>query len=247
MGDHGIVDGISIFRDVEILLDNTPSVGEERPVGTDSASIFTRLSNIVRANRDKPAIGNLELAMKYNKPFGLASILGAETSAAKDENQWMLSLQFGKLSALCGMVGKLVVGEDSSWNNVRSHIKTLKGWLRVEVRLTGPGSRHKSGSVWLPLQLIHPALTDKAHCPRPVADFPLLLFAALIVLAFGTSNAIGPLAPVGSGLAHLENQATAKNSKPTALIPKTTSVKNRMLCQTFVSSMCVFFGEWFVP
>ena len=65
MGDHGIVDRISVFGDVEIFLDNTPHVGEERPVGANSAAIFIRLSNIVGANRDKPAIGNLELTMKF--------------------------------------------------------------------------------------------------------------------------------------------------------------------------------------
>jgi len=117
------VDRISVFGDVEIFLDDTPHVGEERPVGTDSAAIFIRLSDIVGANRDKPAIGNLELTMEFNKPFRLPAVLGAETSAAEDENHWMLSLQFGELPAFRGVVGKLIVGEDSPWNKVRSHIK----------------------------------------------------------------------------------------------------------------------------
>src|SRR5215467_3889367 len=67
VGDHGIVDRISVFGDVEIFLDDTPRVGEERPVGADSAAKFTRLTDIVGANRDKPAIGNLELTMELNK------------------------------------------------------------------------------------------------------------------------------------------------------------------------------------
>jgi hypothetical protein len=36
----------------------------------------------------------------------------------------MLSLQIGELPALCGVVGKPVVGEDGSWNDVRSHLKS---------------------------------------------------------------------------------------------------------------------------
>ena len=67
MGDHGIVDRISVFGDVEIFLDDAPRVGEERPVGTDSAAIFIRLSDIVGANRDKAAKGNLELMMEFDK------------------------------------------------------------------------------------------------------------------------------------------------------------------------------------
>jgi hypothetical protein len=61
--------------------------------------------------------------MEFNKPFILPALLGAETSAAEDENHWMLSLQFGELPAFRGVVGKLIVGEDSPWNNVRSHLR----------------------------------------------------------------------------------------------------------------------------
>ena len=43
MGDHGIVDRIRVFGDVEIFLHDTPRVGEERPVGANSASVFIRL------------------------------------------------------------------------------------------------------------------------------------------------------------------------------------------------------------
>jgi hypothetical protein len=91
MGDHGIVDRIGIFGDVEVILDNSPRVGEERPVGTDSAAIFIRFGDIVGANRDEAAIGDLKLTMELNKPFSLSAVLGAEASAAEDENRRMLS------------------------------------------------------------------------------------------------------------------------------------------------------------
>src|SRR4029077_5847489 len=85
------------------------------------AAIFIRLSDIVRANRDQPAIGNLKLTIKCNKRFSLPAVLGAETSAAEDEHHGILSLQFGELSAFRSVVGELIVGEFNSWNNVRSH------------------------------------------------------------------------------------------------------------------------------
>src|SRR5271156_5788662 len=123
MRDHGVVDGISVFGDVEVFLNDAPRVGEERPVGADSASIFIRLSDVVGADRDKPAIGNLELTMELNKPLSLPAVLGTETSAAEYENHRILSLQLGELAALRGVVGKLVVREDSPWNHVGSHLK----------------------------------------------------------------------------------------------------------------------------
>jgi hypothetical protein len=76
---------ISVLRDVEILLQDASRIGKKRPVGTDSGAIFIRLSDIVGANRDKPAIANLELTMECNKPFMLPTIFGAKTSAAEDE------------------------------------------------------------------------------------------------------------------------------------------------------------------
>jgi len=124
LGDHGIVERIRVFGDVQIFLDNTPRVREERPVGTDTVAIFTRLSNIVGANRDEPAIPNLELTMELDQPLSLPAVLGSVTSAAEDEDQWILSLQFGELPVFRGVVGKLVVGEDGPGNNVRSHMKS---------------------------------------------------------------------------------------------------------------------------
>src|ERR1700688_678761 len=61
--------------------------------------------------------------MELNKPFSVPAVLGAETSAAEDENHWVLSLQFGELPTFRGVIGELIVGEDCPGNNVRSHIQ----------------------------------------------------------------------------------------------------------------------------
>ena len=125
VGDHGIVDGIGVFGDIEIFLDHAPRVGEKRPMGANPATILIRLGDVVRANRDQPAIPNLEFRIKCNQPFRLPAVLGAETSAAEDHNHGMLSLQFGELPAFRCVVGKLIVGKDSPGNNVRSHTNRL--------------------------------------------------------------------------------------------------------------------------
>src|SRR5580692_2036687 len=61
--------------------------------------------------------------MELNKPFSVPAVLRAETSAAEDENHWLLSLQFGELPMFRSVIGKLIVGEDCPGNNVRSHIQ----------------------------------------------------------------------------------------------------------------------------
>ena len=121
--NHGVVGWIGVLGDVEIFLDDPSRVGEERPVGADSTTIFIRLSNIVGANRDQPAISDLELPIEFHKAFRLPAVFGAEATAAQDEDHGMLSLQFGELPAFRGVVGKLIVGEDSPGNNGRSHKK----------------------------------------------------------------------------------------------------------------------------
>jgi hypothetical protein len=60
------------------------------------------------------------------EPLMLPAILGAETSAAQDEDQGMWSLQFGKLPPFRPVVGQLVVGKDSPGNNVGSHKRSWK-------------------------------------------------------------------------------------------------------------------------
>ena len=61
MGDHWVVAGISVFGDVEVLLHDPPRVGEEGPVGANPVPIFIGLGDVVGADRDEPAIADLEL------------------------------------------------------------------------------------------------------------------------------------------------------------------------------------------
>ena len=124
-GIIGLWDG-SVYSAVSRSFLDAPSrVGEERPVGADAGAIFIRLDDIVGADRDEPAIGDLKLAMEFDKQFRLPAVLGAVTTTAEDEHHWMRSLQFGEFPAFRAVVGKLVVGKDSPWNDVRSHVKLL--------------------------------------------------------------------------------------------------------------------------
>jgi hypothetical protein len=105
VGDHGIVERIGVFGDVEVFLDFTPRVGEEWPVGADSCAIFIRLRDIVGADRDQPAIANLEFTLELNQPLRLPAVLGSVTPPTEDEDHGILCLQLGELPALGGMVG----------------------------------------------------------------------------------------------------------------------------------------------
>src|SRR5262245_59815883 len=122
--DHRVVAGVCVLRDIEILLNDAPRVGQKRPVSTDSAAKFIGLSDIVGADRDQPAVSNFHLTMELNETFVLAPIFGTETPAAENENHRMLFLQFGELPSFCGVVGKFIVGKDRPRSHVRSHVKS---------------------------------------------------------------------------------------------------------------------------
>ncbi len=112
--NHRIVARIGVLSDVEIFLDLARRVGEKRPARADSGAKLIRLGDVVRANRDQPAIAYLELTVKLEKSFMLPAILGTITSAAENENRRMLSLEFRELPTLRRVIGKLVIGEHSS-------------------------------------------------------------------------------------------------------------------------------------
>lgn len=82
--DHGIVEGVGVFGDVEIFLDDAPGVGEEGPVGIDAASIFIGFCDVVGADGDEATVGDLEFAMELDEALGLAAVFGAKTAAAEN-------------------------------------------------------------------------------------------------------------------------------------------------------------------
>jgi len=104
VGDHGIVNWVGVFGDVEVFLDAAACVGEEGPLGTDAAAEFVGLGDAVGADGDETGIGDFHLAMELEEEFGLAAVFGAEASAAEDEHHGMLPLQLGELAAGGGVV-----------------------------------------------------------------------------------------------------------------------------------------------
>jgi hypothetical protein len=59
--------------------------------------------------------------MKLNKALMLPAIFGAKPAAAEHENHRIGPLEFRELASFRAVIGKLVIGKDSSWNNIRSH------------------------------------------------------------------------------------------------------------------------------
>src|SRR6267378_5126599 len=109
MWDHRIVVGISVLGDIEVLLHHPPPVGKKRPVCANSRAKFVRLSDVVSADRDQPAVADLRLALKLYQPFVRPPVLWTIPAAAEHSDHRIVLLQFGKPPPFPRVIGKLIV------------------------------------------------------------------------------------------------------------------------------------------
>jgi hypothetical protein len=124
--NHRIVNGIGIFGDVEIFLNDAPGIAEKWPVGADAAAVLIRLGDIVCADGDEPAIADLHLTVELQQAFGVSPIFRAERAAAEDEHHWIIALQLSKPSMPGGMIAQFIVGQNCSGDDVGSHMNASK-------------------------------------------------------------------------------------------------------------------------
>ena len=63
--------------------------------------------------------------MELNETLMLSPLFWAETAATEDKNHRIWPLEFRELPALGAVVGKLIIREDSAWNNIISHLQNF--------------------------------------------------------------------------------------------------------------------------
>src|SRR5437868_11892335 len=97
----------------------------------NSAAKFIGFDNIVGSDCDQAAICNLEFALELNEALVLPTLLRAETATTENKNHRIWPLEFRELPALGTVVGKLIIGEDSAWNNTISHLQNFSVCLCV--------------------------------------------------------------------------------------------------------------------
>ena len=87
--------------------------------------------------------------MELNETLMLSPLFWAETAATEDKNHRIWPLEFRELPALGAVVGKLIIAEDSAWNNVISHLQKFRVRLRFQRNSLFQESGHglRSGSI----------------------------------------------------------------------------------------------------
>jgi hypothetical protein len=77
--------------------------------------------------------------VELNESLMLSPLFWAETAATEDKNHRVWPLEFRELPALAGVVGKLIIGEDSAWNNIISHLQNFSLCDCVSSEIACPG------------------------------------------------------------------------------------------------------------
>src|ERR1700730_11369615 len=82
MRDHGIVIGVRILGDVEILLNLSSRIGQKGPMSADAGAVLIRRKHVVGTDRDYAGVTDFHLVVKLDQALRLADILRTVSSPA---------------------------------------------------------------------------------------------------------------------------------------------------------------------
>src|SRR5882724_1666928 len=112
----------------------------------------------------------------------LSPLFWAETAATEDKNHRIWSLELRELPALGAVVGKLIIGEDSAWNNIISHLQNFSVCDCVSKNIACPGVW-----IWITVwpdctvsRLVRTRTEDRLSTQRAVGVRPTSTVAARI-------------------------------------------------------------------
>src|ERR1700731_785144 len=90
-------------------------------MSADTSAVLIRQKHVVGTDGDQAGVTYFHLVVKLDQTFGLAAILGAESSAAKHQDQGIRPLKIGKLAVFAGVIGQLIIRKYRARYDVSSH------------------------------------------------------------------------------------------------------------------------------
>jgi hypothetical protein len=112
---------VGILGDVEVLLNGSGRVREERPLGTHRRAELLESVMVIGGDRDNPGISNSDLRKKRGKLQMLLVLFRAVVAAGKCEDQGIIALQFAEPARCARVIGQLIVRKNGSGYKVISH------------------------------------------------------------------------------------------------------------------------------
>ena len=96
---------VGVLLDVEVPLDCSAGVGQERPRGADRRAEFLQRVVLVGGDRDDLGIGHGDLRIEGSQLEVLVVLLGAVVPAGQREDQRIVALQLAEPAGHVGVIG----------------------------------------------------------------------------------------------------------------------------------------------
>ena len=133
--DHRVVVRIGVLGDVEVLLDCSAGVGQERPRGADRRAELLQRVVLVGGDRDDLGIGHRDLRVVGGQLQVLLMLLRTVVTAGEREDQRIAALELTERADGAGVIGQRVIGKAGAGDDVGTHgMIASQGCLRPVLR-----------------------------------------------------------------------------------------------------------------
>jgi hypothetical protein len=119
--------GVPVLLDVEVLLYDALRIGEERPLRTDGVAELVERVTIVGRDGDDPGVRDVDLRMKRCQLQMLLMLLRTLVPTGERQDERVVALELAQPPVRAGVVEQLVIGEDSTGDDVGTHVTPSVG------------------------------------------------------------------------------------------------------------------------
>ena len=123
--DHRVVLGVGVLLNVEVLLNLSARVREERPLGAHRRPKLLEGVVVVGRDRRDLRVGDGDPRVERRQLLVLLVLLRTVMAAREREDHRVVALQLAEPARRVRMIGQLIVGEDASGRHVRAHVSLL--------------------------------------------------------------------------------------------------------------------------
>src|ERR1700722_16392221 len=128
--DHGVVLGVGVLGDVQVLLDGPAGIGQEGPLGADRRAELLQGVMVVGGDSGDLGVGHRDLRVVGRQFEVLLVLFGAVIAAGQGEDHRIAALKIAELTLRPGLIRKSVVREDAARPDVGTHRATASHSLK---------------------------------------------------------------------------------------------------------------------
>src|SRR6266567_6646434 len=122
--DHGVVLGVGVLGDVQVLLDGPTGIGQEGPLGAHRRAELLQGVMVVGSDSGDLGVGHRDLRVVGCQLEVLLVLFRAVVAARQGEDQRITALKLAELAHRPGVIRESVIREDAARPDVRTHRMT---------------------------------------------------------------------------------------------------------------------------